>query len=130
MTTEAPTATPTKVKEDAQTTERVFVPRADIYENGSSIHVVAEMPGVPESAVDITLDKNLLTVRGTPARQELPGANLEAAEYREGSYERSFTLSNVIDRDGIEATMRDGILRLKMPKAHEARARKIEVKGL
>jgi HSP20 family protein len=105
-----------------------FVPRADIYETDDAIFVMADMPGVDESSLDITLENNVLTINGCVEPLELEGYTLTYAEYREGDYVRSFRLSDEIDREGIEATLKDGVLRLSLPKVTEARTRKIAVK--
>jgi HSP20 family protein len=106
----------------------VFVPPADIYENRDSIVVVAEMPGVAPDGVDITLERRVLTIRGRSAASEHAGYQHVYNEYAEGDYERIFTLSENIDRDRIEATLKNGVLHLVLPKAEPAKARKIELK--
>ncbi len=105
-----------------------FVPRVDIYETDESIVVVADMPGVDESSVDITLEKNVLTINGYVELVQPENYSLAYAEYRVGDYERSFTLSNEIDQDNIEATLKDGVLTLTMPKAGPT-TKKIAVKA-
>jgi HSP20 family protein len=105
-----------------------FVPRADIYETNDSITVVADMPGVDENSVDITLEQNVLTINGYAAPAEPEGYRLAYAEYRVGDYQRRFTISGQIDRDKIEAVMKDGVLRLHLPKV-EPTARRIAVKA-
>jgi HSP20 family molecular chaperone IbpA len=107
----------------------VFMPAADIYETKDSIVVMAEMPGVPPDGIDITLERRVLTIRGRSATNEHRGYQRVYSEYADGDYERVFTLSDNIDRDRIEATLRDGILHLTLPKAEAARARKIELKA-
>ncbi len=105
----------------------VYRPRVDIVESAENVVLRADMPGVDEKSVDIDLHGTQLTIRGT-FMSELPGnLNLVAQEYRSGSYERSFTLGNVIDRESISATMKDGVLHLVLPKAKEAQPRRIEV---
>jgi len=106
----------------------VFLPPADIYETKDSIVVLAEMPGVPSDGVDITLERRVLTIRGRVAAGEHKGYQPVYNEYTDGDYERVFTLSENIDRDRIEARLRDGVLHLVMPKAETAKARKIELK--
>ncbi len=105
-----------------------FVPRADIYETPDSIVVVTDMPGVTAESLDVTLEKNILTINGYVSRMEMPGYGLTWAEYEVGDYQRRFTLSDEVDRDGIEAVMKDGVLRLYLPKAKAAQTRKIDVK--
>lgn len=106
-----------------------FVPRADIYETEEAITVVADMPGVDESSVDITLENNVLTINGYVEPLQPEGYNLAYAEYRVGDYQRAFTLSDQIDRDGIEAVVKDGVLRLYLPKVTEVRRRKIAIRA-
>jgi HSP20 family protein len=94
-----------------------FVPRVDIYETNDSIVVLADMPGVDEGSVDITLESDVLSINGYVELAEPEDYQLAYAEYRVGDYQRKFTLSDQIDRDGIEATMKDGVLRLHLSKA-------------
>jgi HSP20 family molecular chaperone IbpA len=87
------------------------------------------MPGVAPDGVDITLERRVLTIRGRSATGEHTGYQRVYNEYADDDYERVFTLSENIDRDRIEATLKDGILNLVLPKAESARARKIELKA-
>lgn len=107
----------------------VFLPPADVYETNDAIVVMAEMPGVGPDGIDITLERRVLTIRGRSAANEQAGYQRVYNEYADGDYERVFTLSEAIDRDKIEATLRDGVLHLVLPKAEPARARKIELKA-
>ncbi len=106
---------------------RCFIPRSDIYETDDNVVVVVDMPGVDEENIDITLEKNILTINGYANLETPDGYSLIFAEYELGDYERSFRLSNQIDRDGIEATYKNGTLRLMLPKAAVAKTRKISV---
>ena len=108
---------------------RCFVPRADIYEIDDQIVIVADVPGVDERSVDITLEKNILTINAYVDPEDMTGYALQYAEYEIGDYQRSFRLSDEVDREKIEATIKDGILSLYLPKAAAARARKIDVKA-
>jgi len=107
----------------------VFMPPADIYETKDSIVVLTEMPGVSSEGVDISLERRVLTIRGHSASQDHSGYQRVYNEYTDGDYERVFTLSENIDRDRIEATLKDGVLQLVLPKAEAAKARKIELKS-
>jgi HSP20 family molecular chaperone IbpA len=104
-----------------------FVPRADIYETDETIMVVADMPGVDEKSVDITLENNVLTITGQVEMEPPEGYSLSYAEYQVGDYQRAFSLSDQIDREGIEAVVKDGVLRLHLPKVTEARVKKIAI---
>lgn len=105
-----------------------YIPRADIYETEDNIVVVADMPGVDQKSVDISLEKNILTINGYVEPHEIEGYSLAWAEYDVGDYQRSFRISNEIDREKIEATIKDGVLRLYLPKAEQAKLKKIAVK--
>lgn len=107
---------------------QVYVPRVDIYETADNIVLLADMPGVDQESIDITLEKNILTITGYIDWRPPENFELAYAEYRVGDYHRTFALSDEVDRDGIEATMRNGVLRLVLPKSAEARMRKIAVK--
>ena len=104
-----------------------FVPHTDIYKVNGEIIIVVDMPGVDAESVDITMEKNVLTINGYVEPVELENYTLAYAEYKVGDYERSFSLSNEIDQSKIEATMKDGVLRLHLPKIGPT-TRKIAVK--
>jgi HSP20 family molecular chaperone IbpA len=104
-----------------------FVPRADIYETDQEIVVVADMPGVDEKSVDITLENNVLTISGEVDLTPPAGQTLSFAEYQVGDYQRAFALSDQIEREEISATVKDGVLRLHLPKITEARVKKIAI---
>lgn len=108
---------------------RVFSPLADIYETNERIFVLADMPGVDEQTIDITLEKNVLTIEGYTSPQTEAGLRLVHCESPEGNYRRVFLLSEEVDREGIEATVKDGVLKLVLPKSPKAMARKITVKS-
>lgn len=107
----------------------LFVPRVDIFEQGNEIILVADMPGVNEQTVDITLEKNILTIDGRVDDQEVSGYSLAYREYRVGDYHRTFALSDEVDRNNIEALVKNGVLHLRLPKAPEAQTKKISVKS-
>lgn len=106
---------------------RAYIPRSDIYETGEDIIVLADLPGVDEDSVEITLEKNVLTINAYSSASDIGGYELAYAEYESGDYTRRFSLSDQIDQSRIEASLRDGVLRLVLPKAEPAKARKITV---
>ncbi len=106
----------------------VFVPAVDIYESENALTLVADMPGVPIESVDIDLDSDQLTMRGTIPTQEEKGKVI-FREYTAGDYYRQFTLSSDIDREEIQASMKDGVLKLVLPKAEAAKPRKITIQS-
>jgi HSP20 family protein len=111
-------------------TRRVFMPRADIYETPEAIVVLAEMPGVDEKGLDITLEKNVLTITGRVEMEPLPqNVRLAYEEYELGDYQRAFTLSDEVDRERIEGVLKQGVLKIVLPKSTQARTRKIAVKA-
>jgi HSP20 family molecular chaperone IbpA len=105
----------------------VFVPRTDIYETDDAVMVVANMPGVEKDSIDISVERSILIIRGRVEPEEPEGYALAYAEYRVGDYERSFSLSSEVDQNSIEATLTDGVLCLRLPKALPM-AKKIVVK--
>jgi len=106
----------------------VFIPAVDIYETEQELTLMADMPGVPIESVDINLEGEQLTIRGAVPQSDGVGRIL-LKEYAVGDYYRQFTLSNDIDREKIQASMKDGVLKLVLPKAEAAKPRKIEVKS-
>jgi HSP20 family molecular chaperone IbpA len=108
---------------------KAFVPNVDIIERKDDILLISDMPGVDEKSIDITLDKNVLTINGYVEPEVPDKCCLAYAEYSIGDYERTFTLSDEIDRNGIEASVKNGVLRLTLPKAPAMKERKIAVKA-
>jgi HSP20 family protein len=107
----------------------VYRPIADIVERKGGVVVQIEMPGVPSGDVEISVERRVLTVRGRGQLTAPQGYRLVYAEYGEGDYERSFTLSQDIDEGRIAAEMKNGVLTLTLPRAEAAKPRKIEVKA-
>jgi HSP20 family molecular chaperone IbpA len=117
------------VETEGTRNRKVYSPKVDIRETADSIILAADMPGVDEKAVNITLDKNILTIMGSEEMESLKGYSLSYAEYDIGDYQRSFTISDDVDSEEIEAAIKDGVLRLTLRKAGPAKTRKISVKG-
>jgi HSP20 family protein len=118
---------PAQVERTRSTT--VYTPDVDILEKDDSIMVLADMPGVDQSSVDITLEKDVLSIYARVEPEVPEKHQLLHAEYGVGDYQRSFTISNEIDREKIEATVKNGVLRLVLPKAKASQTRKIAVQA-
>ena len=88
-----------------------------------------DLPGVSEDSVEITLEKNVLLINGYVESVDPEGYSLAFAEYEVGDFERSFRISNEIDREKINATIKHGVLTLELLKADVAKSRKIKVKA-
>lgn len=106
-----------------------FMPAVDIFESEREITLLADMPGVKAKDLSIDLRESVLTVEGHIDPPESTNEIDLLREYRTGNYLRQFTLSEMIDQAKIEAEMKDGVLRLKLPKVEEAKPRKIAVKS-
>jgi HSP20 family protein len=109
--------------------ERSFVPVFDITENKDTYTVVAELPGMDESDLTVTFSDGILTVEGEKKQEsENKGETYHRIERRYGSFRRSFRIPDDIQEDNIEATYKNGVLTLTVPKSEEKEARKIEIK--
>jgi len=107
----------------------IFTPAVDIFENDKEITVLADMPGVQSRDLNIDLRENVLTLQGQVVPPEGDKEVDVFREYRTGGYSRAFTLSQVIDQSKINAEMKDGVLRITLPKVAAATPRKIEVRA-
>jgi len=105
----------------------VYRPAVDIVNGPSEVVVWADVPGVDETHLDVTLDKNVLTIRGTVEPTTFEGFTPYQTEYGVGNFERTFTVSDDVSRDGIEASVKDGVLQLKLPKTARSARQKINV---
>jgi HSP20 family protein len=107
----------------------VFLPCTDIFEREDAIVVRANMPGVGPEAVEVDLTGNELTISGRVADPALEGHTLSSWEYEVGDYRRRFRLSGGIDAAKIDATIKNGVLQVVLPKSKEAPPQKITVKA-
>ncbi len=105
----------------------VYVPAVDIYESDEALVLVADMPGVSPENVSIDIRDNLLSLRGTVEIEESK-ERAHFQEYGVGDFYRQFSLGRTIDQSRIEASMRNGVLTLTLPKADSLKPRKISVK--
>jgi HSP20 family molecular chaperone IbpA len=105
----------------------VFTPAVDIFENEKEITLLADMPGVRADDLTIDLRENTLTLSADVRPPENAGEEELLVEYATGRYYRQFTVGEIINQDGIEAQLNDGVLRLKLPKVEKATPKKIAV---
>lgn len=107
----------------------VYSPATDIFESESSITLLADMPGVKATELDIDLRDNVLTLSGRVTEPASNGESDVVREYRSGTFFRQFTLAETIDQAKIDAKLSDGVLRLELPKVERAKPRQITVKA-
>ena len=117
--------------EQAERTEQrvVYVPSVDILEKDNEIVIMADIPGADDKSVNVTLEKNILFFSAKKDTTIPEGHRLIMSEYGLGDYERSFTLSSVIDRDKIQASVKNGVMKIVLPKAETAKQRAIPVQA-
>jgi HSP20 family protein len=107
----------------------VYAPNTDIFETEDGLVILADMPGVSPDGVDVTLERNVLTIRGRTEDSPPQGFSPVYLEYQPGDYERVFTLSEDIEAERIEAGVKNGVLRLFLPKAGPAQTKRIQVRA-
>ncbi|HEY3103062.1 MAG TPA: Hsp20/alpha crystallin family protein [Pyrinomonadaceae bacterium] len=105
-------------------------PSVDIYENKEQIVLEAELPGMNREDFDLSIENNVITLRGERHFEKKDDTdNYHRVERAYGSFTRSFTLPNTVTGEGATADYRNGVLRVTIPKREETKARRIEVKG-
>jgi len=106
-----------------------FAPPIDIHDSPEGLTLEADLPGATEEAMLVQLEDNVLSLSariGSPAPED---ARLIHQEYHVGEYQRSFILSDEVDRDRITAELKNGVLKVFLPRADRAKARRIEIKS-
>jgi len=104
-------------------------PAINVWEGGDCLYAEAEVPGVARENLDILVVGNELTVKGRRSEPEGKEVSYHRRERGTGEFSRTLTLPVEIKADSVEAALKDGVLTLKLPKADEARPRKITVKA-
>lgn len=105
-----------------------FVPAVDIEETEDAFVFRADLPGMTQKDVKVSLLGDTLTIRGERVREEQSSKGTRTRTERSyGAFERSFTLGAPVKAEGVRATFRDGVLEVRVPKAEEARVREIQV---
>lgn len=107
--------------------ETVLLPPVDIFENSEGITLIADMPGVTKERLAIDVDRDSLVIEGEATFEMPEGIKALYADIQATRYRRDFSLSAELDPDRIEASLKDGVLTLRIPKRAELRPRKIEI---
>jgi HSP20 family protein len=105
----------------------IFSPNVDIFETDQHLTLLADLPGVISEKLSIDLRDNILTLSGDVEPYASADEKELLVEYEIGKYYRQFTLSEIIDQNRIEAQLKDGVLRLTLPKVEKAAPRSIKV---
>ena len=106
-----------------------FSPTFEVKEREDAFVLQADVPGVKETDLDISVNGNVLTVSGSrQATERKEGETYYLYERNYGSFSRSFTISSAVDASRVEAEMNDGVLSIHLPKREEAKPRQIEIK--
>lgn len=117
------------VQADETSDASYFTPAVDIAEKDNAYEVKIELPGVNKEDVKISLESNILTIRGEKKQEkEEKGKNLHRIERSYGSFQRSFTLPTSVKSEKIDAVFIDGVLSITLPKVEEVKPRQIEVR--
>ena len=111
--------------ETVKTQFKTFLPKTDVIELAESYQLLLEMPGIDKDSVEISLEKQVLSVKGT-YKEKTQGKPLRL-EYPKGNFERSFEINGEIIKDKIEANFENGLLQLTLPKTKETQPHKIVV---
>jgi HSP20 family molecular chaperone IbpA len=107
---------------------QALLPPVDVIEDAAGITLVADMPGVPRDKLSLQLDTDSLTIEGEVMLDVPEGMQSSHAELRVPRYRRTFKLSKELDGEKASAELKNGVLRLRIPKAAHAQPRKIEVR--
>jgi HSP20 family protein len=99
----------------------------DAYRKGESFLVQFDLPGAQADSIDLTVEKNVLTVHATRSRPEVEGVEMLVAERPQGTFSRQLFLGETLDTEHIEAEYADGVLTLRLPVAESAKPRKVAI---
>lgn len=108
--------------------DRSMTPRVDVLEDETGITLLADMPGVSKESLEIKVEGESLLIEGEVSAATPEKLEAAYAEVRIPRYRRSFTLSRELDTGRIEASLKDGVLKLRIPKQEQAQPRRISVK--
>jgi len=109
--------------------ERLYAPVVDISENADRIRLMADMPGVDPSTVDVTVERGMLVIEGRATVEAPEGYTCVGREFCAGRFRREFTLSDAVDTDRIAARVRHGVLDVNLPKHEKVKPRKVKIEA-
>jgi HSP20 family protein len=130
--TATPTATATQTvprspaREPSERATRTIAPPVDIYETDQSFVVVADMPGVGPEGLEVTTERDTLTIRG---RVDRPAEEPDYQEFELNDYRRTFALTEDLDVSQVSATLKDGVLRIQISKSSRMQPKRIPIKA-
>jgi HSP20 family protein len=116
-------------REPDEASTPALIPLVDVSEDETGITLLADLPGADRESLSIRVDGDTLTLEAPISLGEPPEMEAVYAEVRAGRWRRSFTLSRELDSESIEASLKDGLLTLRLPKQERARPRRIEVRA-
>jgi len=127
MTTLTRTGTtmPATRRDERYAPAHTLAPPVDVYETDEMYVLLADMPGVQPDGLDVIAERDSLTIRG---RVERPAAEPDYQEFELSDYYRAFTLSEDLESDKVTAVLRDGVLRVEIPKSPRVKPKKIAVR--
>lgn len=108
--------------------EAALLPPVDVIEDNTGITLYADLPGVPKEKLDLQVEGDTLSIEGELDLTLPEGMEASHAEIQLGRYRRAFTLSKELEPAKVSAELNNGVLRLRIPKAEHAQARRIEIK--
>ena len=109
--------------------QRTVQPAVDVFEDASGITLLADMPGVPKDRLELRVEADTLSIEGQVVPSAPEGLEAVYAEVRVPRYRRTFTLSRELDTTRVDASLKDGVLTLRIPKQAHAQPRRIEVQS-
>lgn len=108
--------------------EYTWYPSVDISETADSYEVRAELPGVPQDDIQVSVKENHLTIKGEKRQEQVDdGKNYRRVERTYGTFQRAFTLPPTVNAEDIKAEFKDGVLTLEIPKAEESKSTEIPI---
>jgi len=116
-----------RITEEMLTERRVRPLAVDAYRRGSEFKVALDLPGADPGSIDLTVERDVLTVRATRSPLTAEGDEIQVAERGHGQFTRQLFLGESLDREHISAVYHDGVLAITIPVAEQAKPRKVEI---